>query len=63
MAEMEGFEPSDDFRRHTISNRARYDRFDTSPNIKLTLSIIAGLNRRVKHFLKVPQREKSPFAE
>ena len=33
MAESEGFEPSCDFTRNSISSRARYDHFDTSPNL------------------------------
>lgn len=32
MAEQEGFEPSSRFSGYTISNRARYDHFDTAPN-------------------------------
>ena len=31
MAEAVGFEPTDDFTRHSISSRDRYDHFDTPP--------------------------------
>ena len=31
LAESEGFEPSCDFTRNSISSRARYDHFDNSP--------------------------------
>ncbi len=31
LAEQEGFEPSSRVHGYTISNRARYDRFDTTP--------------------------------
>ena len=32
LAQREGFEPSSGFSRYTISNRARYDLFDTAAN-------------------------------
>ena len=32
LAQWEGFEPSSGFSRYTISNRARYDLFDTAAN-------------------------------
>ena len=34
MAQREGFEPSSGFSRYTISNRARYDLFDTAAYYK-----------------------------
>ena len=33
LAESEGFEPSCDFTRNSISSRARYDHFDNSPYV------------------------------
>ena len=34
MAQQEGFEPSSGFSRYTISNRARYDLFDTAASMR-----------------------------
>ena len=38
LAEKEGFEPSRPFQDNSISSRARYDRFDTSPRMRCARS-------------------------
>ncbi len=48
LAEAVGFEPTDDFTRHSISSRDRYDHFDTLPYILICLSTLLLYHKEIK---------------
>ena len=58
LAEAVGFEPTDDFTRHSISSRDRYDHFDTPPylgdGVRRNRGIIHQKKEKVKGFFHFP---------
>ena len=52
LAEAVGFEPTDDFTRHSISSRDRYDHFDTPP-----YQVRCGLSPQHEYY--TPKQKKS----
>ena len=62
LAEEAGFEPADGFTRQTISNRSRYDHFDTPPYIIYSITKLIWTNHSFEKLMSRLSRNPWLFA-